>query len=149
MFKKPFNKKDGETRECRKCGATYHTMRPRWSCDKCLAKYIYEQKLANKQPGIIKSGKYEGQPYKTKYPFSNKSQEANQRFARIRRELDNCWDKEERRAHYRKQLEEAETLGIIKWINDRRDDKSMRQGKPKSKTKIENEYPDTKGLYED
>jgi hypothetical protein len=37
MFnKKPFNKKDGETRVCKGCGVTYHTMKARNLCKACV-----------------------------------------------------------------------------------------------------------------
>lgn len=148
MFKKPFNKKDGENRECKKCGQIFWTPKPKWQCNKCIAKYVKEQ-MQKTAEGIIKSGKYQGQPYKTPYPFSNKTTEANNRFARIRRELDDCWDREERRAHYDKQLKEAEELGIIQWINDRRDMDTLNKQRPKSRNQTEKDYPSTKDWYED
>lgn len=37
MFnKRKFNKKEGETRECTKCKASFHTMKPRWVCKACV-----------------------------------------------------------------------------------------------------------------
>ena len=148
MFKKPFNKKDGENRECKGCGEIFWTPKPRWKCNKCLAKYVREQVLKQKEAGIIQSGKYRGQPYKKPYPFSNKTTEANNRFARIRRELDDCWDKEERRAHYDKQLREAEELGIMDWIRDRRDMETQAKVRTKSRNQTEKDYPNTKDWYE-
>ena len=39
MFnKKKFNKKDGESRVCRGCGVTFHTMKARWLCPDCVNK---------------------------------------------------------------------------------------------------------------
>jgi len=39
MFnKKKFNKRDGETRDCKECGTSFHTMKPRWVCKDCVNK---------------------------------------------------------------------------------------------------------------
>ena len=38
MFKKPFNRKVGETRTCKHCSATFHTFKPIWKCTKCVNK---------------------------------------------------------------------------------------------------------------
>ena len=39
MFnKKKFNRKEGETRECKECKIQFHTMKPRWVCPECVNK---------------------------------------------------------------------------------------------------------------
>ena len=37
-YKPKFNRKAGETRECNRCGVTFHTMKPRWTCPPCVNK---------------------------------------------------------------------------------------------------------------
>jgi translation initiation factor 2B subunit (eIF-2B alpha/beta/delta family) len=149
MFKKKFNYKEGEKRECIVCTNIFETFKPRWKCDKCLAEHIYQTKLKNVPKGIIKTGKFEGQEYKKAYPFSTRTHEAIKRFNRIKRELNKCTTKEERRAHYQKQLEEIKHNGIWEWIFDRRDDESIREKKGKSKLQTITEYPDLRGYYEE
>jgi len=37
MFnKRKFNKKEGETRVCKGCSTSFHTMKPRWLCRECV-----------------------------------------------------------------------------------------------------------------
>ena len=142
MFKKPFNKKIGETRECNQCGNQFHTMKPIWKCRLCqnaVQRKIQEEK--RKLYGI-----------KDNYPFSTKNNEAGKRFSKIRVELNKVWrtgDRELIRKHYQKQLEEAERLGILKWIYDRRDNETIKAKAEKSRNKIQKELPDTRGYYED
>ena len=148
MFKKPFNKKVGETRQCKVCSEEFHTFKPIWKCSACTNEHIRQYNKANYQPGKLNSGPLRGKDVKKPYPFSTKTTEASRRFNRIKRELNQCWTKEERRAHYDKQLREIKENGIWEWIFDRRDDNSIRSGNIKAKTKIENEYPDTRNHYE-
>ena len=137
MFKKPFNKKVGETRQCKICGDTYHTHKPRWRCMKCLAKAQRES----------------AKPYEPKdtYPFDNYGGEAGLRFTRIRKDLRKAWleGRESITAHYDKQLQEAEDLGIIQWINDRRTDEAKKEMRVRSKRVIRKDTPDTRGYYEE
>ena len=84
--------------------------------------------------------------------------EASNRFCKIRTALSNAWkeynktgDRNVITAHYNKQLEEIENNGIMEWILDRRgnDDLPNGQTKAKSKKMIRNDYPDTRGYYEE
>ena len=142
QFKKPFNKQVGETRNCNQCGSEFHTFKPIWKCRLCqneVQRKIQEKKRL--EYGI-----------KDNYPFSTKTNEAGKRFSKIRVELNKVWrtgDKQLIRQHYQKQLEEAERLGIIQWIYDRRDNESIKANSEKSRNKIRKEYPDTRGHYED
>lgn len=134
-MKKKFDRVNGETRICKECDNEFYTMTPKYRCNICQYK---------KQKPMIDE-KFEK---KDKYPFDVKKGEAKKRFNRIRRELNNCWDSEERRAHYDKQLKEIETNGVLKWILDRRDRDSLDEGRTKRQSQIRKDYPDTRSMQE-
>jgi len=146
MFKKPFNKKVGETRACKHCGNDFFTLKPIWKCTKCT----------NASQRIIEERKRARTPKKEQYPFNNYTNEAGARFCTIRTALSNAWkeykktgDKSYVIAHYEKQLEEIKENGIWQWIWDRRDDISKKEGKPKTANMTRKDYPDTRGYYEE
>jgi len=148
MFKKPFNRKEGETRKCNLCGIEFHTHKPVFQCRPCVAKKVYENAKEKYGEGIIPTGKYAGMPFKKKYPFDTSSFENRNRFNRIKRELNECKTKEERRAHYQKQLDEIMHNGVWEWILDRRDEETSKERKSKSKNKTQIEFPDLRGYHE-
>ena len=148
MFKKPFNSKVGETRECKLCGEQFHTMRPVWRCKPCIGKVNFESAKKKYPPGIIPTGKWAGMKPKEKYPFDNRTSEANNRFAKIRARLRKAWKggREELTKHYDNQLNEIEENGILEWILDRRADSDKTNIDVKSITKINKEYPNTRDM---
>jgi hypothetical protein len=137
MFKKPFNKVEGEIRECKHCSKEFHTMKPVWRCGSCVNEYQKKTKP----------------PYKAKeqYPFDNKGTEASNRFGRIRKELRIAWEggREELTKHYSKQLKEIEDNGILVWIWDRGCESSKKDKSSKSRSVIKRDYPDTRNYYEE
>jgi hypothetical protein len=146
MFKKPFNKKIGETRQCKECNDSFHTLKPIWKCTKCInaAQKIIEQK---------KRAKY---AKKDRYPFDTRTPAADRRFNNIRTRLSNAWkeynrtgDKSAIIIHYDKQLKEIKENGIMEWIFDRRTPEAKRGMNHKSENMIKTDYPDTRGHYED
>jgi hypothetical protein len=154
MFKKPFNSKVGEQRECKICGESFHTLKPRWRCKKCVAKINFDTaKKKYGDSGLIPTGKWAGMKPKEKYPFDNRSSEANNRFCKIRTGLSNAW-KEYRKTgdrsiitkHYDNQLNEIRENGIMEWILDRRADSDKKNMEVKSKTKTNIEYPNTRDM---
>ena len=152
MFKKPFNQKVGETRQCKTCGKEFHTMRPVWRCKPCINEYVRNYNKSNYQSGKLNTGPLRGKEHKKPYPFSTKTNEAGKRFSKIRKELNRIWntgDRELIRQHYDKQLKEAEEFGIIDWINDIRTNQSIKEMAKRPQQKISKEYPDTRGHYED
>lgn len=151
MFKKKFDRLNGEIRHCKMCDKDFHTMKPTWHCMPCTSKKIYESAVKKHGEGVIPTGKYAGQPKKKPYPFSTKRGKVEQlgRFRDIRRALNKCETKEQRREHYAKQLEEIKTNGIWEWIWDRRDDETAKKSGTKSKTFIDKHYPDLRGYYEE
>ena len=143
MFKpkKVFDRKNGEIRVCRVCGVDFHTMKPLNRCVPCTNAWNKERLKERQELGLLP--KHE---YKENYPFNTDNGDAVRRFKRIQKELKECETREERQAHYQKQLKEAEELGILKWIYDRRDAHTISESKVKRHTKIVKEYPDTRNL---
>jgi len=139
MFKKPFNKKDGETRVCLDCSVEFHTMKPINRCTPCANK-----RNKNRLEEKIELGLVEKHEYKENYPFNTTNGEAVKRFHRIQYALRDCKTKEERRVHFAKQLKEIEENGILKWIYDRRDEETKREKRSKRDSKINKDIPDTR-----
>lgn len=151
MFKKKFDRVNGEKRQCKQCNVEFHTMKPITYCNKCLSKRIYESAKKKYGEGIIPTGKFAGLPKKKPYPFSTRRGKVEHlaRFTKIRKELSKCQTKEERREFYNKQLEETKTNGVWEWIFDRRNDEVIKETRNKSKSFTEKDFPDTRGHYED
>jgi hypothetical protein len=146
---KRFDKVNGEIRKCNVCDTDFHTHKPVYQCRKCVARKIYDNAREKYGEGIIPTGKFAGMPHKKPYPFDTRSFENRKRFDRIKRELNQCKTKEERRQHYAKQLEEIMHNGVWEWILDRRDDETVKKRKAKSKTMTQTDYPDTRNYYEE
>jgi hypothetical protein len=146
LWARKFDRKNGEIRECKTCGATFHAKKPIWKCTKCI----------NAAQKIIETAKRARTPKKEFYPFDNKGNEAGARFCTIRTALSKAW-KEYRKtgdrsiitAHYDKQLQEIKDNGIWQWIWDRRDDQSKKENKPKTASMTIKDWPDTRGHYEE
>jgi hypothetical protein len=147
MFKKPFNRKVGEIRECKYCGDTFHAKKPIWKCQTCVnaAQKIIEQK---------KRAQY---AKKDRYPFDTRTPAADKRFNSIRTALSNAWkeynrtgDKSYVTNHYDKQIKEIKDNGIMEWILDRRTPEAKRENNPnlRSRNMIAKDLPDTRGHYE-
>jgi hypothetical protein len=141
-----FDHKNGETRQCKVCGETFHAKKPIWKCTKCV----------NASQRVIEEVKRAKYPKKDTYPFDTRTNEAGSRFCRIQRELRKAWiefektgDKTHVIQHYEKQLKEIHENGIWQWIWDRRDDASKKENKLKTASMTRKEYPDTRGHYED
>jgi hypothetical protein len=151
LWKVKFDHKNGETRKCKVCSEEFHAKKPIWRCQRCTTLAIYDN-ARKKANGKIPTGKWAGMEAKKPYPFSNVTSEANNRFAKIRKELRIAWEggREELTKHYDKQLEEIRHNGIMEWILDRRgnDDMPNNEKKLKSNRKTNIEWPDTRGHYE-
>ena len=143
LWSRKFDHKNGETRVCKECGLSYHTMKPINKCTKCV----------NAAQKIIETKKRSLKKKKKQYPFNNRTHEAGARFCRIRTELSNAWkeyketgDKEVIHSHYNKQLKEIKDNGIMEWIFDRRPTGAGRERNVRSKNMIKKDYPSTKDM---
>jgi hypothetical protein len=146
IWSRKFDYKNGETRVCKLCGESFYTVKPRYRCNACINA---KQKIIE----TVKRAKYEK---KEQYPFDNKGTESANRFCRIRTAMNKAWREFEKTgdksiviAHYDKQLKEIHDNGIWKWIWDRRDGKTITGRTIKSKEQITNDFPDTRGHYEE
>lgn len=145
LWKVKFDHKNGEQRVCKGCGASFYTIKPRWSCNACI----------NAKQKIVETKKRANYQKKDNYPFDTRTHEAGARFCSIRTQLSNVWkeyrntgDKSVITAHYDKQLKEIQENGIMKWINDRRDKETAEARQVKSKSNITKDYPNTHDYYE-
>ena len=145
MFKKPFNRTIGEERICKGCGVSFHTFKPRYSCNGCL----------NAAQKIVERKKRALYKKKDNYPFSTRTNEAGARFHRIQRDLRKAWidfqktgDRNIITQHYEKQIKEIEENGILKWIIDRRDRETLEAKQSKSRKTIQKDYPNHHDYYE-
>ena len=145
LWSRKFNHKDGETRVCKICDVSFHTMKPRYRCNACVNA---KQKVIEQ----IKRDKYEKKP---KYPFATTTNAAGLRFNKIHGELSRAWkeyhktgDKSAITAHYDKQLKEIEENGVKEWILDRRDKETLQAKAVKSRRSIQNDYPNHHDYYE-
>jgi len=145
LWNRKFDHVNGETRQCKGCDVTFHTMKPRYTCNKCV-------NAKQKKYETIRRNKY---PKKDNYPFNNRTNEAGSRFCTIRTALSNAWkeykktgDKSYVNAHYDKQLKEIEANGILKWIVDRRDKETAEAKQIKSRKTITKDYPNHHDYYE-
>jgi len=145
LWSRKFDYNNGEQRVCKECGDTYHTMKPRWLCTKCV----------NAKQKIVETKKRARTPKKEQYPFDNKGNEAGARFCSIRTAMSKAWREYEKTgdksiviAHYDKQLKEIHENGIWEWIWDRRDDATIKGRTIRSKEIINKDLPDTRGHYE-
>lgn len=145
LWNRKFDYTNGETRICKGCGASFHTIKPRYTCNTCV-------NTKQKKYETIKRNQYQK---KDGYPFDNVSNEAGARFTRIRVELRIAWkeykktgDREYLTAYYSKQLKEIEDNGIKQWILDRRDHETMMSKVIRSRKNIIKDYPNTHDYYE-
>jgi len=123
------------------CSKEFHTMKPINRCNVCTNEWNKIQKQRKIDEGLII-------PLENKlpYPFNTTNGEASSRFKRIQKGLKECYTREERREFFQKQLKEAEELGIMQWIFDRRDEETKREKRTQTRGMIKKHYPDTRGI---
>ncbi len=156
IWKVKFDHVNGENRKCKMCDESFHTLKPRWRCKKCVAKANLDNaRKKYAESGLIPTGKWAGMKPKEKYPFDNRGSEASNRFCKIRTALSKAWkeynktgDKSVIIAHYDKQFNEIKENGIMEWILDRRSDDMKKEMESKSKKQSHIDYPDTRNWYE-
>lgn len=125
-------------RVCKYCGETYMPERPIKFCNTCRNKKANERRIRDKEMGKLPADK-------PNYPFSTRNNDAIKRFAQIKKRLDKAWEEgpEAVKAHYDRQLKEAEEFGILEWIYDRRTTESKKEGKGRPFQDIRKELPST------
>ena len=139
LWSRKFNHKDGEQRICKECGTSFHTMKPRCSCNACVnAKQKKYERLRRKQ--------YER---KLPYPYQIDNHNYNHRFYPLRAKLHKMKQREEWQEYFKIKLNEImQDEALMKWINDRRDLETKNEKVARSKKVIQKDYPDTRGHYE-
>jgi len=134
-----FDHKNGETRVCKGCGASFHTKKPRWKCNECL-------NAAQKVIETAKRAKYER---KEPYPYQGPKHDYHSRFYPLRAKLHKMRVREEWQAYFKEKLNEIFNDAVLmKWINDRRDKETLEARQAKSKKNIVKDYPNTHNYYE-
>jgi len=145
MFKKLFDKKNGETRTCRICAIEFHTMKPINVCPKCAC-----AKQKNVRIKKIEEGKL---ILKAPYPYTRISKSNKKEYAPRFKKLQSCLNKIKIRSEWQQYFKEKldEILAdevLMLWINDRRDPISMKKNVTKKRSTINKDFPDTRGYYE-
>ena len=147
LWSKKFNYKDGETRVCKVCGKSFHTLKPLCRCKSCT----------NEAQRIIQGEKRKENPYQRKgtYPYHHQSFKgwegsAKKHFLNIRARNSKAWNegREALTRFYSEIFEEIEKNGIMQWIWDRRDSETLNKDKKKRDSQIRSDYPDTRGYNE-
>lgn len=139
MFKKPFNYKTGETRQCKGCGVSFHTIKPKWSCNVCT----------NAKQKVIEQTKRSKYEKKASYPYQGANHNYFQRFYPIRKKLYKMKVRMEWQTYFKEKLDEImQDKILMKWINDRRDKETLEAKQAKSKKNIAKDYPNHHDYYE-
>ena len=139
LWKVKFDHKNGETRQCKECGASFHTPKPRWRCNACVNA---KQKIAE----TSKRAKYEK---KVPYPYCGDNHNYHQRFYPLRVKLHKMKVREEWKEYFKERLDEIlEDAVLMKWIWDRRDKETAEAKQVKSKSNITKDYPNHHDYYD-
>ena len=134
-----FDHKNGEQRVCKECGASFHTPKPRWSCNACV----------NAKQKIIETRKRSKYERKEPYPYQGPNHDYHHRFYPLRKKLHKIKVREEWQAYFKERLDEILNDAVLmKWINDRRDKETAEAKQAKSKRNITKDYPNHHDYYE-
>ena len=139
LWNRKFDYANGETRQCKGCGVSFYTIKPRYECNTCLnikQKVIEQRKRAN----------YEK---KQSYPYQGPKHDYHTRFYPLRVKLHKMKVREEWQKYFKEKLDEImQDKILMKWINDRRDKETLEAKQAKSKKNIQKDYPNTHDYYE-
>ena len=139
LWNTKFDHKNGENRVCKECGISFHTIKPRYSCNACL----------NAKQKIIETRKRSKYEKKVPYPYQGPNHNYHQRFYPLRAKLHKMKVREEWKEYFKERLNEIFNDAVLmKWINDRRDLETKNAKVARSKKVIQKDYPDTRGHYE-
>ena len=134
-----FDHKNGETRQCKECGETFHAKKPIWKCTKCV----------NQAQKLIETNKRAKYERKEPYPYQGPKHDYHKRFYPLRAKLHKIKVREEWKEYFKEKLDEImQDKILMKWINDRRDVETLKAKQAKSKRNIAKDYPNTHDHYE-
>lgn len=134
-----FDHKNGETRICKTCSVSFHTIKPRHACNVCL----------NVKQKVIEQKKRNTYEKKVSYPYQTGNHNYNQRFYPLRAKLHKMKERIEWQEYYKTKLDEIfNDVVLMKWINDRRDKETLEAKQSKSRKTITKDYPNTHDYYE-
>jgi hypothetical protein len=134
-----FDHTNGESRICKHCGVSFHTIKPRWSCIPCL----------NAKQKVIETKKRSRYEKKIPYPYQGPKHDYHSRFYPLRTKLHKMKVRDEWKEYFKEKLDEIMKDKILmKWINDRRDKETAEAKQAKSKKNIVKDYPNTHDYYE-
>jgi hypothetical protein len=139
LWNKKFDHINGETRQCKGCDATFHTMKPRYSCNVCINA---KQRIIER----VKRSKYEK---KEPYPYQKANHNYQHRFKPLQSKLSKIKVRSEWKEYLKDKLDEIFNDAVLmKWINDRRDKETAETKQIKSKDNIKKDYPSYHDYYE-
>jgi hypothetical protein len=134
-----FDHTNGEQRVCKECGVSFHTMKPRYSCNPCL----------NIKQKVIEQRKRSQYQKKASYPYQGPNHDYHTRFYPLRAKLHKMKVREDWQKYFNEKLDEIMNDAVLmKWINDRRDKETAELKKVKSKKSIQKDYPNHHDTYE-
>ena len=139
LWKVKFDHKNGEQRVCKGCGASFHTPKPRWSCNACV----------NAKQKVIETNKRSRYERKQPYPYQGPKHDYHTRFYPLRAKLHKIKVRSEWQEYFKEKLDEIlKDAVLMKWINDRRDKETAEAKKVKSKSNITKDYPNHHDYYD-
>ena len=134
-----FDHTNGETRICKGCSVSFHTMKPRHCCNICL----------NVKQKVIEQRKRATYEKKQSYPYQGPKHDYHTRFYPLRAKLHKMKVREEWQKYFKEKLDEIFADAVLmKWINDRRDKETLEAKQAKSRKTITKDYPNTHDYYE-
>ena len=139
LWNRKFDYVNGETRICKHCEVSFHTIKPRYSCNACL----------NTKQKVIEQKKRSQYEKKASYPYQGPNHNYHTRFYSLRAKLHKMKERIEWQEYYKVRLDEIFNDAVLmKWINDRRDKETLQAKQMKSKSNIAKDYPNTHDYYE-
>jgi hypothetical protein len=140
LWNKKFDYVNGETRVCKHCSVSFHTMKPRHRCNACV----------NAKQKIVEQNKRSKYEKKASYPYQGANHDYHARFYPLRAKLHKIKVRSEWKEYFKIKLDEILNDAVLmKWINDRRDKETAEAKQSKSKSNIIKEYPNHHDYYED
>ena len=139
LWNRKFDYANGETRQCKGCGISFYTIKPRYECNTCV----------NIKQKVIEQRKRATYEKKQSYPYQGPNHDYHTRFYPLRVKLHKMKVRSEWQKYFKEKLDEImQDKILMKWINDRRDKETLEAKQAKSKKNIQKDYPNTHDYYE-